>query len=90
MSIKRMTLEVPTTLARELDTADQEFLVEVLETGLSTLRIEGALKRYAAGGRSFGTAAREAGVSHSKLACQANARGMEPPFSEATIREELG
>ena len=50
MSIKRMTLEVPTTLARELDTADQEFLVEVLESGLSTLKIEGALKRYAAGG----------------------------------------
>mgnify|MGYP006300948309 CR=1 FL=1 len=89
MLTKQVTVEVPASLARELDSADQEFLVEVLESGLRSLRIERALKHYAAGGVSLGAAARQAGVSHSELARQAYARGMEPPFSEDTVREEL-
>ena len=50
MPTEQMTLEVHASLARELDSADQEFLVEVPETGLRTLRVERTLKRYAAGG----------------------------------------
>jgi hypothetical protein len=84
-----MTLEVPASLARELDSSDQEFLIEVLESGLRALRIKRALRHYAAGGVSLGAAALQAGVSHSELARQAYARGMEPPFSEETVREEL-
>lgn len=90
MSTEALTLTIPASLARELDSASQEFLVEVLERGLRELRIERALKRYARGGISFGTAAHQAGVSQSELACRAYARGMEPPFSAETLAEELG
>lgn len=88
MSTEALTLTVPVSLARELDSASQEFLVEVLERGLDTLRIEQALKRYARGGISFGAAAYQAGVSQSELARHAYARGMEPPFSAETLAEE--
>ena len=89
-STEALTLDVPTSLARELDSANQEFLVEILERGLRELKIERALERYARGGISFGAAAQQAGVSQSELARHAYARGMEPPFSAETLAEELG
>ncbi len=89
MSTRALTLTVPASLAQELDSASQEFLVEILERGLRELRIERALERYARGGISFGAAARQAGISESELARQAYARGMEPPFSVETLAEEL-
>ena len=84
-----MTITVPPALADELDSASQEFLVEVLQRGLRALRIERALDRYAQGGVSFGAAAHKAGVSRSELSRHAYARGMEPPFSAETLAEEL-
>ena len=90
MSTEALTLAVPTSLARELDSANQEFLVEILERGLRELKIERALERYARGGISFGAAAQQAGVSQSELARHAYARGVEPPFSAETLAEELG
>ena len=89
MSTEELTLNVPAVLAQELDSAGQEFLVEILERGLRELRVERALKRYARGGMSFGAAAHQAGVSQSELARHAYARGMEPPFSAETLAEEL-
>jgi len=50
MPTDAVTVTIPTYLARELDSADQAFLVEVLQSGLRTLRIERALERYAKGG----------------------------------------
>ena len=90
VSTEALTLVVPVSLARELDSASQEFLIEILERGLHALRIEQALKRYVRGGVSFGAAAHQAGVSQSELARHAYARGMEPPFSAETLAEELG
>ncbi len=89
MSTKALTLTIPVTLAQELDSANQEFLIEILERGLRELKIERALDRYARGGISFGAAAHQAGVSQSELARQAHARGMEPSFSAETLAEEL-
>jgi predicted HTH domain antitoxin len=89
MSAESITLKLPATLAEELSTASQEFLVNVLERGLRQIKIERALERYSQGGISFGAAAQLAGVSQSELARQAYARGMEPPFSEKTLTEEL-
>ncbi|HFD40779.1 MAG TPA: hypothetical protein ENJ31_13130, partial [Anaerolineae bacterium] len=80
MTTETWTLTLPTPLAQELKSANQEFLSEILERGLQAFRIEQALKRYARGGVSFGAAAQQAGVSQSELARQAYARGMEPPF----------
>ena len=89
MSTKALTLTIPVTLAQELDSANQEFLIEILERGLRELKIERALSRYARGGISFGAAAHQVGVSQSELAQHAHARGMEPPFSAETLAEEL-
>ncbi len=89
MSTEVCTLNIPDSLARELETANQEFLIELLERGLQTLKVERALAQYARGGISFGAAAHQAGVSQSELARHAFARGMEPPFSAETLTEEL-
>jgi hypothetical protein len=74
-----MTLTIPDSLGRELDSASQEFYVEVLERGLRNLKIEQALDRYARGGMPFGAAASQAGVLPPELARHAYARGMESP-----------
>lgn len=89
MSTEALTLKVPTALAQELESASQEFLIELLERGLHQLKIERALDRYVRGGISFGAAAHQAGVSESELARHAYARGMESPFSAETLAEEL-
>ncbi len=83
------TLNIPDSLAREINTANQDFLIELLERGLHALKIERALDQYARGGISFGAAAQQAGISQSELARHAYARGMEPPFSDETLAEEL-
>lgn len=89
MSTEPLTLTVPGSLVKELNSASQEFLIEILERGLRQLKIERALERYVHGGVSFGAAAHQAGVSQSELARHAYARGIEPPFSTATLAEEL-
>ena len=89
MSTQALTLTIPAPLAQELDSASQQFVIEILERGLRELKIERALKRYARGGMSFGAAAHQAGLSQSELARHAHARGMEPPFSAETLAEEL-
>lgn len=90
MSTEALTLTIPDSLARELDSVGEGLLVDLLERGLRQFKIDKALERYSRGGISFGAAARQAGVSRSELARQAHARGMEPPFSAATLAEELG
>jgi predicted HTH domain antitoxin len=85
-----LTLNLPDTLARELGTANQELLLELLERGLREMKIDRALDLYSRGGLSFGAAAERAGVSRSDLSRHAYSRGMEPPFSPETLAEELG
>ncbi|MFQ5614167.1 MAG: antitoxin [Anaerolineae bacterium] len=89
MPTESVTVVLPASLAKELSAASQEFLAEILERGLRELKIERALDRYARGGISFGAAAYQAGVSQSELARHAYARGIEPPFSNETLTEEL-
>ena len=89
MSTEVFTLNIPDSLARQINTANQDFLIELLERGLHALKIERALDQYVRGGISFGAAAQKAGISQSELACHAYARGMEPPFSDETLAEEL-
>ena len=83
------TLSISEALAQELKAANQEFLIEVLERGLQTVKIERALEQYARGGISFSAAAHQVGLSQSELARHAYARGLEPPFSAETLAEEL-
>jgi hypothetical protein len=90
MTGETLTLTLPAPLARELGSATQDFLADLLARGLREVKVERALDRYAHGGMSFGAAAQEAGVSQGDLARWAYARGMEPPFSAQTLAEELG
>jgi len=87
---RTLVLTVSDSLGEQLDTASKEFLADILERGLCESKIERALERYARGGISFGAAAHRAGVSQSELARHAYARGIEPPFTDATLLEELG
>jgi predicted HTH domain antitoxin len=89
MSVESVTLRLPRPLAQELSTASQEFLVDILERGLRELKIERALEQYSQGRITFGATAQQAGVTQSELARHAYARGMEPPFSDETLAEEL-
>ena len=89
MSVETITINLPTSLAQELSTVSQEFLLDILERGLRQFKIERALERYSLGDISFGAAAQQAGVSLSELARYAYARGIEPPFSHQTLQEEL-
>jgi len=89
MSPENLTLTIPTPLAQELSSANQEFLAGLLERGLREMKIERALERYARGGISFGAAAAQAGLTQTELARIAYARGLEPPFSPETLEEEL-
>lgn len=90
MSSESLTLTLPDSLARELDSVEETLLVDLLARGLREFKIEQALERYAQGGISFSAAAHQAGVSRSDLARHAYSRGMEPPFSSETLAEELG
>ncbi|MBN1401256.1 MAG: hypothetical protein JXA74_10490 [Anaerolineae bacterium] len=90
MSSEPLILEIPDSLAREIDSVGKDLVVDLLERGLREFKIDQALERYRRGGMSFGAAARAAGVSQSELARYAYARGMEPSFSAETLAEELG
>jgi len=90
MAGKSLTLTLPSDLVKEFETLQQDFLVELLQRGLREVKIDRALDQYTHGGLSFGAAAERAGVSRSELARHAHARGLEPPFSLATLAEELG
>lgn len=89
MSPATLTLQLPEALAQELDALDQELLLDVVERGVRSIRIERALIRYGEGGISFSAAAELANVSPAELARHAYARGIEPPFSEQALAEEL-
>lgn len=89
MATKALTLTLPDSLAQELDSTSQEFLVQVLERGLYELKIERILEKYAQGELTFSAAAHQVGVSQSELARHAYARGMEPFFSAETLAEEI-
>lgn len=90
METQAVTITVPSSVAEELHSASQDFLVDILVRGLHTLRIEQALQLYGQGGISLAAAAEKARVSQAELARYAYAHGMEPPFSAQTLVEELG
>jgi len=73
MSDETYTLNVPEALAKELGSASQDFVGEILQRGLRDVKIESALHRYAEGGMSFTAAARMAGIHQSDLARHAYA-----------------
>ena len=90
MAAEPLTLTISGALADELKSVSQDRLLELLERGLREVKIDRALDLYSRGGMSFGAAAERAGVPTSEFARSAYARGLQPPFSSETLREELG
>ncbi len=84
-----ITLKLPAHLAREIKAAGQAVMTDLLQRGLRDLHIEQALAQYQRGEMSFGAAAAQAGLTQSEMAAHAYARGLEPPYSEKTLAEEL-
>lgn len=64
MSTESLTVRVPDSLARELDSVGESLLIDLIERGLREFKIEQALERYARGGISFGVTIR---VSSSRV-----------------------
>lgn len=89
MADTSLTLTLPNALAREFESLNQDFLLELLERGLREMKIDRALSLYRQGGISFGATAERAGISQSELARHAYARGLEPPVNSEMLAEEL-
>jgi predicted HTH domain antitoxin len=89
MTTATIVLEVPQEFAADMANLGQVAVAEILMRGMRDWKMEHALRRYIQGGMSFQAAAELAGVPGSELALAAFALGIEPPFSEETLAEEL-
>jgi hypothetical protein len=56
MSTESLTLNIPPSLAQELKSASEEFLIHALERGLQVLRVKRAMEEFVRGDISFGAA----------------------------------
>ncbi len=64
-------------------------LQQIFKLGLEQYKIERALVLYQDGAGSLGYVAEQLGLSKRKLIQEARLQGVEPAFSEETVREEL-
>ena len=73
------------------DVPDKEAtLQQIFKLGLDQYKVERALALYRDGAGSLGYVAEQLGLPKEKLIQEARLRGIEPDFSEETVREELG
>jgi hypothetical protein len=64
-------------------------LEQIFRMGLYQYKVDRALKLYRDGVGSLGYIAEQLGLSKRDLIREARLRGIEPDFSEETVREEL-
>jgi len=62
---------------------------QIFKMGLEQYKMERALSLYHDGVGSLGYIAEQLGLSKRKLIRTARSRGIEPDFTEETVREEL-
>jgi predicted HTH domain antitoxin len=86
---KVISVEIPEQWLQGLDW-DQTMVQEIIQLGTYQLKVRQALEMYQAGVGSLGYVAEKAGLSKRDLIGEARSRGIEPPFDEQTVREELG
>ena len=84
-----ITLEIPKQWLQDVDLDEAAVMQEIIQLGLYQFKVRRALAMYQAGVGSLGYVAERAGLSKRDLICEARARGIEPPFDEETVREEL-
>jgi predicted HTH domain antitoxin len=86
---KVVRVEIPEAWLRDLDWDQATVMREIIQLGINQLKIRHALELYQAGAGSLGYVAELLGLSKRDLIREARARGIEPPFDEQTVREEL-
>jgi len=84
-----VTVEIPQAWVEDLDWGQTALLQEIIRLGIQQLKVRRALEMYQAGAGSLGYVAEQVGLSKRDLIREARARGIEPPFDEQTVREEL-
>jgi predicted HTH domain antitoxin len=87
---KVVTVEIPERWLQGLDWGQAAVVQEIIRLGMYQFKVRRALEMYQAGAGSLGHVAEKAGLSKRDLIREARARGIEPPFDEQTVREELG
>ena len=85
-----ITIEIPQEWVQGLDWTQGMLLQEIVQLGIQQIKIRRALDLYKSSNVSLGYAAQQMGVSKRELIIAARAQGIEPPFDEQTVREELG
>jgi len=85
-----ITLEVPAQWVQGLDLDQAAVVQEIVQLGIYHFKVRRALEMYQAGAGSLGYVAEKVGLPKRDLIREARARGIEPPFDEQIVREELG
>lgn len=84
-----VTVQIPKEWLQDLGVGEEAMLQEIVELGFYQWRIRQALKKYQAGGGTLGFFAERLGLAKRELIQEARARGIDPGFDEAMVREEL-
>ena len=87
---KTVSVEIPEQWLQGLDWDQRTVVQEIIQLGTHQLKIRQALELYQAGVGSLGYVAERVGLSKRDLIREARSRGIEPPFDEQTVHEELG
>lgn len=89
-AMSKVTIDFDEELLKDFHIKDEKLIRHIFELGLTQLKIDQVLRLYRQGGMSIGYAAQLAGIPEQEMFRQARVRGIEPSFSEQTLREELG
>ena len=86
----KVTIDINEELFSDFDFKDENAIRSIFEIGLTQLKIDRVLRLYKQGGMSIGYAAQMAGIPKQEMFRQARIRGIDPSFSEQTVKEEIG
>jgi hypothetical protein len=86
---KVVTVEIPEQWLQDLDWHQGAVVQEIIQLGTHQLKVRRALEMYQAGAGSLGYVAEKVGLSKRDQIREARAQGIEPPFDEQTVHEEL-
>ncbi len=90
MPTETLTLTLPPALAQELGTATQEFWPRSWNVAARRCASSELLNAMLSAACRLEWLLRQAGISRPDLPAGIWPRGMEPPFSDKTLAEELG
>ncbi len=87
---KVIKVEIPEQWLQGLEWGQAAVVQEIIQLGIYHFKVRRALEMYQAGAGSLGYVAQEVGLTKGDLIREARTRGIEPPFDEQTVQEELG